>query len=150
MAKKLAVLLLIAFVVFGADAEAQYYSERMAPPTTLPPLTTELYDIRSDAKTAQAIQDATVRRERLDRFKTAVEVLVCVPLCAVPVSKIFRHERAQECVFNCLVQGATDLLPDDPPIYLTDRWVPRDSKRHPSHPPLRKRIERLQKVLRRR
>lgn len=175
MAKRRSMLLVIVYVVFGADVEAQYhgermaptttyafddnteaqyYGERMAPPTILAPLTTDLYDIRADAQAAHARQEAAARRERLHSF--IEDFAWCIPICGVvpgaaaatlPFTPFITHVWTRDCVVNCLAD-ATGLFPD----YYTFsyRKVPRSGEGHPTHPPLRKRIDRLLKALKRR
>ena len=130
----------------------QYHGERMAPATTPAALTEWTgYDIHADAKSAQAIQEAAAHTERLESFIGAVQSFnYCVPLCVVSTAAALTPPGAwwkiwlQECGFNCLVQ-ATGLVPDY--VYLSARKVPRSgrSKRHSSHPPLDKRLERLER-----
>ena len=135
----------------GAPPPAQYYGEWMAPTTMLAAPTEWIEsDIHADAKSAQALQDAAARTERLESFIGAVQFFnYCMPLCVVAAATSITPPGAyawlQECGFNCLAQ-ATGLVPDY--VYLSARKVPRGGKRHRTHPPLDKRLKRLERLKR--
>ena len=133
----------------AATVSAQYDGEWMAPAAVLAAPTEWMeYDIHADAKSAQALQDAAARTKRIESFIGTVQFFNhCMPLCVVTAAAGITPPGAyawlQECGLNCLVQ-ATGVVPDY--VHLSTRKVPRGGKRHRTHPPLDKRIERLERL----